>query len=204
MANSKGPCESPSCVVSEKSKKSTSCSFFNNISFFSTLPKGVFAISLFGLFLGASTTMVYSQLGMFLKHELHANVLKIALIDGFVEFLSFLTRIFSGVISDYLKNRKFILLVGCGITLCMKPLFAVAHSTITIMFAQAIERIGNGLQACPRDALIADISTKETYGQSFGFSKSLKTVGGLFGTMLAMIIMYFTCDNYRKIGRAHV
>ena len=33
---------------------------------FSTLPNGVFAVSLFGLFLGMSTTMVYGQLTLFL------------------------------------------------------------------------------------------------------------------------------------------
>lgn len=174
-------------------------SIFPSFSIFATLPKGVFAISLFGLFLGASTTMVYSQLGLFLKNELHATALKIALIDGVVEFIAYVTRVFSGVISDYLMNRKFILYIGCTITLFMKPLFAIAQTPITVLIAQSIERVGNGLQASPRDALIADLSTPDTRGQSFGFSKSFKTIGALCGTMTAMIIMWLSSNNYRLV-----
>ena len=168
-------------------------------SVFNNLTKGVFAISLFGLFLGASTTMIYSQLGLFLKNELHATEPKIAFIDGMVEFIAYVTRVFSGMISDYFMNRKFILYVGCVITLFMKPLFAIAQSPLVVMIAQSIERIGNGLQATPRDALIADLSDPSNRGQSFGFSKSFKTVGGLLGTCVAIAIMWASSNNYRLV-----
>ncbi len=166
---------------------------------FQPLPKGVFAISFFGLFLGASTTMVYNQLPMFMKHVLHASALKIAFIDGMVEFLSYFMRVFSGAISDYLKNRKFILLIGSIIIVFVKPMFGFAKSAVMVMFAQSFDRIGNGFQASPRDALIADLSTKHSRGRSFGFSKSLKTAGSLLGSLIAIALMYFTNDNYRMV-----
>jgi MFS family permease len=169
------------------------------MSIFSSLPNGIFAISLFGLFLGASTTMVYSQLGLFMKNELHASELKIAFIDGVVEFIAYGTRIFSGMISDYFMERKIILYIGCGLTFFMKPFYAFAKSPIMILVAQSIERIGNGLQAAPRDALIADLSETGVRAQSFGFSKSLKTTGSMLGTCIAMLIMWFTCNNYRVV-----
>lgn len=175
------------------------CYFHFLLSMFRSLPRGVFAVSLFGLFLGASTTMVYSQLSLFMKYELHASELKIAFIDGIVECIAYVVRIFSGLISDYFMNRKAILFVGCGLTLFMKPLFAIAQSSLMILIAQSIERVGNGLQAVPRDALIADLSTNKERGQSFGFSKSLKTLGALLGTCVAILIMYLTNDNYRIV-----
>lgn len=168
-------------------------------SMFHSLPKGVFAVSLFGLFLGASTTMVYSQLGLFMKYELHASELKIALIDGVVEFIAYAVRVFSGLISDYFMNRKAILFVGCGLSLLMKPIFAISCSPLMVLAAQSVERIGNGLQAVPRDALIADLSDNKTRGQSFGFSKSFKTVGSLLGTCIAITIMWTTNNNYRIV-----
>jgi MFS family permease len=171
----------------------------NILSTFHPLPRGVFAVSLFGLFLGASTTMVYSNLGMFMKYELHATEATIASIDGIVESIAYIVRIFSGAISDYFMNRKFILLVGCVISLFTKPLFGIAQSSLMILFAQSVERIGNGLQAVPRDALIADLSSKSNRGQSFGFSKSLKTVGSTLGTCIGMGIMLLTCNNYRMV-----
>jgi MFS family permease len=143
--------------------------------------------------------MVYSQLGLFMKNELHASELKIAFIDGVVEFLSYFIRVFSGVITDYFMDRKIILFVGCAFTFFMKPIFAIAESPLMVMIAQSIERIGNGLQATPRDALIADLSGSKNRGISFGFSKSFKTIGSLSGTCIAMLIMWLTCDNYRIV-----
>ena len=80
----------------------------SNLFFNFELPKSVWLVAFWSLFMGATTTMVYSQLGMFMKHELHATALKIALLDGFVEFLSNVTRIFAGVLSDCIMNRKLI------------------------------------------------------------------------------------------------
>ncbi|MDR2794517.1 MAG: MFS transporter [Holosporaceae bacterium] len=173
--------------------------FYRIFSTFNSLPQGIFAVSLFGLFLGAATTMVYSNLGLFMKNELHASEATISSIDGIVESIAYIVRIFSGAVSDYFCNRKAILIIGCAISLLTKPLFAIANSSLMILFAQSIERIGNGIQAVPRDSLIADLSSKEKRGQSFGFSRSLKTIGSALGTVLGMWIMFLSCNNYRVV-----
>ncbi|MDR0580996.1 MAG: MFS transporter [Holosporaceae bacterium] len=163
------------------------------------LPRGIFAVSLFGLFLGLSTTMVYSQLSLFLKNEIGASASDVSTLDGIVEFLSFLVRIFSGPISDFLRERKMILYVGCFMTLMARSLLSLAGSWWMILFVQSSERLGNGIQATPRDALIADLSPSEFRGRAFGFSRSLKTVGSFLGTIIAIQIMLFTSGNYRIV-----
>ncbi|MDR1560996.1 MAG: MFS transporter, partial [Holosporaceae bacterium] len=160
---------------------------------------GVFAVALFGLFLGISTTMVYSQLGMFLKTELHATEATVAFIDGIIEFFAFISRIFAGILSDYMSERKLILFLGCFMTLLARPIFSIATSPLMVIITQSMERIGNGFQATPRDALIADLTTKEDRAKSYGFSRSLKTIGSFLGTPLAILIMYLSCDNYRIV-----
>ncbi|GHU15214.1 MFS transporter [Alphaproteobacteria bacterium] len=170
--------------------------FFSNIK---AIPKGVFAVSLFGLFLGMSTTMVYSQIGMFMKTVLHADEQTIAMVDGIVEYIAFACRIFSGVLSDYLSDRKSILLAGCLLTLFARPILSIASSPLMVIMIQAIERLGNGFQATPRDSLIADLSPMENRGKSYGLSRSLKTTGALIGTPIAILIMYLSCNNYRIV-----
>jgi MFS family permease len=166
---------------------------------FSSIPKEVFAVSFFGLFLGMSTTMVYSQMGMFLKTELHITEAAVALVDGIIEFVSFICRILVGVISDYLKDRKFILLFGCTVTLFARSILATATSSFMVTFIQSIERLGNGFQATTRDALIADISHVNDRGKAYGFSRSLKTVGCLLGVPIAILIMHLSHNNYRIV-----
>ncbi|MDR1032265.1 MAG: MFS transporter [Holosporales bacterium] len=168
-------------------------------SAFKTIPKAVSAVSFFGLFLGMSTTMVYSQIGMFLKTELHVDESVVAFVDGIVEFVSFVCRIFAGVISDYLCERKAILLIGCLATLFARSMLASAASSLMVTIIQSIERLGNGFQATTRDALIADVSKVESRAKSYGFSRSLKTIGSLLGPPVAIIIMYISCNNYRLV-----
>jgi MFS family permease len=182
----------------EKNPDSSHCK--NGFFFaFKNLPNGVFAVSLFGMFLGISTTMVYSQFSLFLKNELGANTSDITLMDGIVECIAFIARAFSGPISDFLKERKMILYVGCFITLFARSLIAVASSWWSILFVQSLERIGNGVQATPRDALIADLSPVKFRARSFGFSRSMKTIGSLSGTLIAVQIMCLTNNSYRLI-----
>jgi MFS family permease len=85
------------------------------------------------------------------------------------------------------------------VTLFARPILALASSSFTVAIIQAIERVGNGFQATPRDALIADLSNASDRGKSYGFSRSLKTIGSLLGTPIALLIMYLTCGNYRTV-----
>jgi MFS family permease len=163
------------------------------------LPKGVCAVSLFGFFLGISTTMVYSQLGLFLKNEIGLSTAEITLLDGIVECIAFVVRVFSGPISDFLGERKTILYVGCLFTLVGRSLIATASSWLTVVFIQSAERLGNGIQATPRDALIADLSPQEFRGRSFGFTRSAKTLGSLLGNVIAVLLMYLLYENYRMV-----
>lgn len=163
------------------------------------LPGGVWLIALWGLLMGIATTMIYSQLGMFLKHELNATPLKIAMLDGFVEFLSNLTRIFAGVLSDFMRNRKLILVAGCALSILIKPLFVMAHSIYTVLIAQSLDRFSNGIQASPRDALIADISNDKQISSAYGLSRSLKTIGAFIGAFTAVGLLRYHGGQYRTI-----
>ena len=90
------------------------------LGFFSVIhgiPKEIWAVSLFGLFLGMSSTMVYSQISLFLKNDLGLSLSEIANMDGLVECVAFVTRVFAGPISDFFRERKLILCIGCFVTL---------------------------------------------------------------------------------------
>lgn len=158
--------------------------------------QNVWLVAFFGLFLSASTQMLYSHLALFLKFELGTSQTTIADIDGFVEFTSYLVRIFSGAISDYLYNRKLLLVVGATIALLVKPFFALAHSVSTVVFAEIVERVGSGIQASPRDALIADLSSPSQLGTTYGFCKAMKTTGGILGSVVAITIVWFFDNSY--------
>ena len=168
-------------------------------SIISDIPGGIWAISLFGLFLGMSTTMVYSQLSLFLKNDLGLTVRQIANMDGVVECVAYITRVFSGPISDFFRERKLILCVGCAFTLVARSFLPFVYGFMGVFGVQLSERVGNGLQASPRDALIADITPRSIRGRVYGLTKSIKTAGGLFGGVMAIALMGYYSNDFRKV-----
>ncbi|GHT92345.1 hypothetical protein FACS1894122_06070 [Alphaproteobacteria bacterium] len=160
------------------------------------IQKRILPVAFYGFLLSVSTQMLYSHLVLFLKFNLNATESQIGWLDGFVEFLSYLIRIFSGMVSDCICNRKLFLMIGCAIACLIKPVFAFASSIAGVLVAEILERIGTGIQASPRDALLADLSDKNRLGESFGFAKSMKTMGALVGSPIALAIMYFSNGNY--------
>lgn len=182
--------------LSEESDSHSRNGFF---SILSDIPKGIWAISFFGLFLGMSTTMVYSQLSLFLKNDIGLTVSQIASLDGMVEGVAFITRIFSGPISDFFRERKLILCIGCFVTFGARSFLPFVSNFFGTLVTQFSERVGNGLQATPRDALIADLTPRSIRAKVFGLTRSIKTVGGLLGGVIATTLMGLYSDNFRFV-----
>lgn len=166
---------------------------------FGRFSHSVWLVAFFGLFLSASTQMLYSHLALYLTYDLEVSLSSVAAIDGSVEFLSYFVRVFAGAVSDYIYDRKLLLVMGCSIAVIVKPLFSFANSFVTVAIGEIAERLGSGIQASPRDALIADLSAREKLGSSFGFCKAMKTAGGVLGASLAVFIVYLSNNDYKLL-----
>lgn len=166
---------------------------------FFNLPVGIWLIGLVGFLMNLSTIIVFGVMPVFMSQELGATDAEITTIDSIVEFLSHLFRAFSGPIGDILHNRKLVLGVGFTLAMLVKPLFAMARSIDWIFLARAFDRISNGIQASPRDALIADLAPPTHRGASFGLGRSLKTIGSVIGAIVTYFILEATLNNFRLL-----
>ena len=146
-----------------------------------------------------SSLMVFSLLPIFIVEVLGASKTKLGFIEGVAIFTSFLFKVFAGVLSDYLKKRKPLILAGSLLSLLIKPMFALAASINWIFAARFIDRLSKGIRSSPTDALIADLSNERTRGKSFGLRQSLYTFGAVAGSLLASILMYLSDHNYRLV-----
>lgn len=171
--------------------------FIRKFSF--TLPRGIIFLSIAGFSINIATTMVYSQLPMYLRSVLGISALHLGMLDGVVECLSHITRILSGSFSDFLRERKMILLAGYGLSFLAKPILIFAGSIGWVFCSQALDRFSNGMQASPRDALVGDLIEKEKRGAGYGFMKSVRTAGSWVGALLAMMLMILTCNSFQTV-----
>ncbi len=144
-----------------------------------------------------SSEIIHSLLPMFLMASLGASATTIGLIEGIAEATAPIVKVFSGTLSDYLGNRKWLAVAGYGLGAISKPLFAIAPTIGIVVTARVLDRVGKGVRGAPRDALVADVTPPHLRGAAFGLRQSLDTVGAFLGPLLAVAIMLCASDNYR-------
>ena len=159
----------------------------------------LWAVAWMSFFWSTSSLMAFSVLPIFITEVLGASKTKLGLIEGVAVFTAFIAKVFSGVLSDYVQNRKPLIIIGTFFSILIKPMFALASSINMIFAAHFIDRLSKGIRSAPTDALIADLSPKEYRGASFGMRQSLYTFGGMFGALLASFLMTATDHHYRLI-----
>lgn len=150
-------------------------------------------------FLNLSSIMIFSLSPLYLTQVFGLTAVYLGIFEGGIEFCSWMTRIFAGVFSDYLRKRKPVLLLACVLTVVARPIFAIANHIGWIYAAKLLDRVANGFQATPREALVGDVSPSAIKGTCYGLRQSLGVVGSLLGALGLMYLMRLTNNDYRSI-----
>ena len=163
------------------------------------LPTGIWVLGFVSMLMDISSEMIHSLLPLFLATTLGASALVIGLIEGVAESTALITKVFSGVLSDWLGRRKGLTVFGYALGAFSKPLFAIASGAGMVLAARFIDRIGKGIRGAPRDALVADLAPPEQRGAAFGLRQSLDTVGAFVGPLLAVALMLLWANDFRAV-----
>ena len=163
------------------------------------VPGSVWALGLVSMCMDISSEMIHALLPLYLVTVLGASATTVGAIEGVAEATASITRVFSGALSDWLGRRKTLAVLGYALAAFTKPVFPLAPTVGWLFAARFVDRIGKGIRAAPRDALIADIAPPHLRGASYGLRQSLDTVGAFTGPLLAMALMALTADDFRLV-----
>lgn len=164
-----------------------------------SIPTAIWGLGIAVFFVNLSSVMIRSLVPVYMKSVLGVATSWIGILEGIVEGISFLTKLLSGVFSDYLRRRKLIIIIGYALSLFSRPLMAIFSSFHAVVAAKILDRLGNGIQASPRDALVGDLSPKSIRGACYGLRISLGTAGSFFGALFGLVLMYWNNDDYQKV-----
>ena len=145
----------------------------NKVPFFLQIPMTVWAIGIVSLLVNSSSVIVFSLFPIYVTGVLGVSLTGLGIIEALVEATAWFTRIFSGVISDYIHRRKPLLLAAYSLAVVSRFIFPLAASVSWLVGARAIDRIANGLQASPREALVGDVAPKHLKGACYGLRQTL-------------------------------
>ncbi len=163
------------------------------------MPRDIWALGFVSLFMDISSEMVHSLLPVFLVFTLGANAEMVGLIEGIGEATASTSKLFSGWLSDRLGKRKFLTIMGYALGALSKPLFAIATTSSLVLAARFSDRVGKGIRAAPRDAMVADLVPVGLRGAAYGLRQALDTVGDFAGALIAIALMALSHDNFRLI-----
>jgi len=165
------------------------------------LPRNVWAVGFTSFFMDISSEMVINILPLFLSNVLGVQTSIIGLIEGVAEATASILKLFSGWLSDKLGSRKWLAVVGYALSTLSKPFFYIANTWGLVASVRWADRIGKGIRTAPRDALVADSTTKETRGIAFGFNRAMDKAGAMLGLLIAALVVWLTQANTVDLSR---
>lgn len=166
------------------------------------LPRNVWAVSFTSFFMDVSSDMVLNILPLFLSNVLGVQTSIIGLIEGVAEATASILKLFSGWLSDRLGARKWLAVAGYALSAASKPFFYFAGTWGLIAGVRWADRIGKGIRTAPRDALVADSTSKEIRGLAFGFNRALDKAGAVLGLLIAALVVWLAQANSLDLSRS--
>lgn len=149
----------------------------------------VVALSLVSLFTDVGSEMIFPLLPVFLTETLRAGPAFLGLVEGAADSVASLLKLASGALSDRLRRRKPLVMLGYGLASFVRPLVAAATAPWHVLAVRLTDRVGKGIRTAPRDALIADASDAETAGRAFGFNRAMDHAGAVLGPLIAAALL---------------
>ncbi|MEX2462386.1 MAG: MFS transporter [Paenibacillaceae bacterium] len=159
----------------------------------------ILVIGLVSLFTDLSSNMIVPILPIYLTTVLHIPLTSIGIIEGIAESTASILKLFSGWITDRFGKHKLLMLIGYGLSNLTKPFFAISASWSQVLLIRFSDRFGKGIRTSPRDALLADATTKEDRGKSFGFRRALDALGAALGPVVAFGILAMYPGHYQLV-----
>jgi MFS family permease len=142
-----------------------------------------------------SSEMLVYLIPLFLSNVLGVRMAFIGLIDGVAETTASLVKIYSGALSDKIGKRKWLAVLGYGISTVAKPFLFFANTWGWVLGVRFSDRVGKGIRTAPRDALVAASTDETNRGFAFGLHRAGDTAGAFLGIAIAASIIWLTQTN---------
>jgi MFS family permease len=166
---------------------------------FEGLTRNTLLLALASMFSDIATEMLYPVLPVFLTQTLGASGSVVGLIEGVAAATQNIVQGLSGAVSDRLRRRKPVALVGFVTAALAKPLIGLAPIWSMVLGARFLDRLGTGVRSAPRDALIAASADEAHRGKAFGLEGAGDNAGAFFGPLIAVLLLTLWPGAYRPI-----
>jgi MFS family permease len=154
----------------------------------------VFALASFLNDLGSD--MIYPIWPMFITTGLGASMSVLGFLDGLGDALVSISQAASGYLSDRIRKRKVFVWLGYLLGSGSRIGYAVSGTWQHVVPFRVLDRAGK-MRGAPRDAIIADVSSRGNRGTHFGVLRAMDNLGAVCGILVCIAL--FEVLGYRSL-----
>ena len=148
----------------------------------------VYAFGLTSLLNDTASEMGYWILPAFLI-SIGAGPATLGIIEGVAESVASLGKLFSGYLTDRMRQRKPIVVFGYAVANLLKPLLAIAQAWWQVLLIRFGDRLSKGLRGAPRDVMLAESVQQERVGSAYGLLQAMDSAGAIVGPAIALALL---------------
>lgn len=128
--------------------------------------------------------MIYPVWPLFVT-SLGANMAVLGFLDGLGDALVSISQAASGYLSDKLRKRKIFIWLGYLLGALSRVGYALSPTWQALVPFRVLDRAGK-IRNPPRDAIIADISSRDNRGGHFGILRAMDNLGAVCGILMTI------------------
>ncbi len=140
--------------------------------------------------------MIYPIWPLFVTEFLKANMAVLGLIDGLGNAIVSISQAGSGYLSDRIRKRKIFIWTGYLCGSASRVGYALSTAWQHLVPFRILDRSGK-IRGAPRDAIVADISTRENRGRNFGLLRTMDHLGAACGVIVSILFLSYL--GYRSL-----
>ncbi|UXI70029.1 MFS transporter [Tahibacter amnicola] len=150
-----------------------------------SLPATVWLLGLVSLVNDTASDMIYPLVPLYLSGVLMAGPKVLGLIEGVAEAAGSLLKLVAGVMADRLRRMKPWVVAGYSVAGLARPMIAFVTGWGGVLACRFADRLGKGLRAAPRDALLTLSVDPSRRGMAFGLHRAMDNLGAVAGPLVA-------------------
>jgi MFS family permease len=163
------------------------------------LEKNIFVLGLTSFFNDFSNEIILSSFPAFFTSVLKSGAASLGLVEGIADGVSNILKIYSGRLSDKLAKRRLFIFLGYGLSVAVRPFYIFVSSVSGVLGLRMLDRVGKGVREAPRDVIISVSSPENELGRSFGYHRTMDTIGGILGPLVAYVILTKWPNNWNLL-----
>ena len=142
--------------------------------------------------------MIYPVWPVFVSAVLGADLTVLGFLDGLGDAIVSVSQAASGYVSDRIRKRKVFVWTGYLLGSASRMGYSLSTAWQHLVPFRIMDRAGK-MRGAPRDAMIADESTRENRGRNFGLLRAIDNLGAVCGIIVCTVVLYFGLLDFRKL-----